>query len=65
MLAIRGVQAEITRDARLYRPAEQKIVVESHDKLTHETDWRPRVAWADTLALLTQDWAARVALEPA
>lgn len=64
MLTIRGVQAEITRDARLYRPAEQKIVVASHDKLTHETGWEPRVAWADTLALLTQDWAARVALEP-
>ena len=51
-----GVEAEVVTDASRLRPAEQRRMCGSHQKLTDTTGWQPRVAWRDTLAALVDHW---------
>jgi GDP-4-dehydro-6-deoxy-D-mannose reductase len=52
------------RDPQLLRPNDVPRVVGSHARATAHTGWRPRVALADTLAALVDDWRVRLAAAP-
>ncbi len=56
LLALAGIQAEVATDPARLRPSEQRRMCGSHDKLTAQTGWQPRIALRDTLAGLLDFW---------
>ncbi|MEJ6021929.1 GDP-mannose 4,6-dehydratase [Ramlibacter sp. PS4R-6] len=56
LLEIAGVKAEVATDPALLRPAEQRRMVGSYDKLAQATGWQPATPLRDTLARLLNHW---------
>jgi GDP-4-dehydro-6-deoxy-D-mannose reductase len=60
LLTLSGTKADICQDRSRFRPAEQRRVVGSCDKLTDTTGWRPSVPLDTSLTRILNDWTARI-----
>lgn len=59
MLVMTGQPIELRNDPARFRQAEQPRVVGDNRKLCADTGWSPRVAMADSLREILDDWRAR------
>lgn len=50
LMALAGVRASIRQDSARFRPAEQKRICGSYDKLAAATQWRPEIKLEQSLA---------------
>lgn len=56
MMSLAGVNAEITRDGKRFRPADQRRVVGNNDKLRTHTHWQPQISIRESLQAILHDW---------
>jgi GDP-4-dehydro-6-deoxy-D-mannose reductase len=59
MMALAGIKAEIERDSKRFRPADQLRVVGNSDKLRTATQWRPQIEIRESLQAILHDWETR------
>jgi len=55
------VPVRVVGDPALQRAADVPRVVGDHGRATADTGWRPRIPLEDTLAVVLEDWRARIA----
>lgn len=60
LLELSGVSAQVQRDPSRYRPAEQRTVKASNDKLS-ALGWRPRRSLDEALSEVLEEWTRKVA----
>jgi GDP-4-dehydro-6-deoxy-D-mannose reductase len=60
LLRLRGVSAEIVRDASKFRPAEQRRMVADCRLTEIETGWVPRIQWDQTLKDILEELEKQV-----
>lgn len=58
------VPVDVGTDPALLRPSDTPVVLGSHERLTRDTGWRPRLDLDTTLRDLLDDWRAVVATTP-
>jgi GDP-4-dehydro-6-deoxy-D-mannose reductase len=58
------VAVRVESEPSLRRALDVPRVVGSHARATHDTGWAPRIALADTLAAVLEDWRGRIARAP-
>jgi GDP-4-dehydro-6-deoxy-D-mannose reductase len=56
LMQIAGVQAQVVQDPQRLRPAEQRRMCGSHERLTAATGWQPSIELRDTLRQLLDYW---------
>jgi len=56
LIGLAGIRADVATDPARLRPAEQRRMRGSHDKLTHATGWRPQIPLQATLEQLLDHW---------
>jgi GDP-4-dehydro-6-deoxy-D-mannose reductase len=58
------VPVRVRTDPALRRSFDRPRIVGSHERATRDTGWQPRIALAETLAAVLEDWRGRVAASP-
>jgi GDP-4-dehydro-6-deoxy-D-mannose reductase len=61
LLELAGVRAEVETEAALTRRSEILVACGNAALAASALDWRPRIAWEQTLVDIIADWRARVA----
>ena len=56
LIALAGIDAKIEQDPARLRPAEQRRMVASFDRLQRDTGWRPTISMEQSLQDLLNDW---------
>lgn len=59
MARLAGVSVELVQDPSRLRPADQRRVVGSAEKLQKDTGWKPGISITETLQSVLSDWEAR------
>lgn len=59
MTRLAGVSVDLVQDPSRMRPADQRRVVGSAEKLQKDTGWKPVISITDTLQSVLSDWEAR------
>lgn len=59
ILAAAGIETTITQDPSRMRPSDAPDIYGSHDKLTTDTGWQPRIPLETTLSDVLADWRTR------
>lgn len=59
MARLTGVSVELVQDPSRLRPADQRRVVGSAEKLQKDTGWKPGISITETLQSVLSDWEAR------
>lgn len=59
MMALAGIKAEIERDSKRFRPADQRRVVGNSDKLRTATHWQPCIDIQESLRAILYDWETK------
>lgn len=59
MARLTGVSVELVQDPSRLRPADQRRVVGSAEKLQKDTGWKPDISITETLQSVLSDWEAR------
>ncbi|MEO4048050.1 GDP-mannose 4,6-dehydratase [Pseudomonas sp. CAU 1711] len=59
MATLAGVSVELVQDPARLRPADQRRVVGSAEKLQKDTGWKPGISITETLQSVLSDWEAR------
>jgi GDP-4-dehydro-6-deoxy-D-mannose reductase len=63
LVALSGVEAELSLDPARMRPSDNPIVYGSHERITADTGWQPEIAIEKSLADAFEDWQERLAGE--
>ena len=59
MARLAGVSVDLVQDPSRLRPADQRRVVGSAEKLQKDTGWKPSISITETLQSVLSDWEAR------
>lgn len=59
LISLSIVKPEIVQDESMIRPADNPVVYGSHDKLFHDTAWKPSMPLESTLSDVIKDWRNR------
>jgi GDP-4-dehydro-6-deoxy-D-mannose reductase len=59
MARLAGVSVDLVQDPSRLRPADQRRVVGSAEKLQQDTGWKPSISITETLQSVLSDWEAR------
>lgn len=59
MARLAGVSVDLVQDPSRLRPADQRQVVGSAEKLQQDTGWKPSISIMETLQSVLSDWEAR------
>lgn len=59
MAGLAGVSADLVQDPSRLRPADQRRVVGSAEKLKKDTGWKPSISITETLQSVLSDWETR------
>lgn len=60
LLALSGVEAEVTQDPKRMRPADIPKIVGDYSKLEEATGWKPEIDLDQTLEDVLEDWRSKV-----